>query len=330
MKSYKKHRIKYSDITNDITKFNISTSKDIASKIAVKVRDMRQDLGLSKTEMAIRAGVGYPHYLRFEQTGEIPFKELLQIGFVLNALPDFEALFSRRQFKSLYEASDGLQGSRKTSTEDTGGDYFAYQQHVMKEIERCIERDIARASRRKPAKIHEECWFIVTVKSPGGIWVNSPRFKSLKEAEAYLTNRYKAVKSDYNEIEHKYVGILPEDGLSFLRDNIVFQSAYSYMTGTPDDEQVPVLYIVYHNVSEYYPSDALVLSGEMVEIMKEAYRQIRIAGIYVDCVDLMMSIYNGKDLEAEIEDFLRTRLKDELEALDEEVKSKNWSKPGDK
>lgn len=102
------------------------------------------------------------------------------------------------------------------------------------------------------------------------------------------------------------------------------------MTGTPDDVQVPVLYIVYHNVSDHYPSDALVLSGEMVEIMKEAYRQIRIAGIYVDCVDLMMSIYNGKDLEAEIEDSLRTRLKDELEALDEEINSKNWLKPGDK
>ena len=83
LKSYKKNRIKYSDITNDITEFNISTSNDIASKVAAKVRDMRQDLGLSKTEMAIRAGVGYPHYLRFEQTGEISLRGLLQIGFAL-------------------------------------------------------------------------------------------------------------------------------------------------------------------------------------------------------------------------------------------------------
>ena len=330
MKSYKKNRIKYSDITNDITEFNISTSNDIASKVAAKVRDMRQDLGLSKTEMALRAGVGYAHYLRFEQTGEIPFKELLQIGFALNALHDFEVLFSRRQFRSLDEASDGLQVSRKTSTDDTRGDYFAYQQYVMKEIERYIERDIARASRRKPAKIHEECWFILTVKSPDGIRINSPRFNSLKEAEAYLTNRYKAVKSDYNEIEHKYAGIFTEDAFTFLRDKNVFQSAYSYMTGTPGDVQVPVLYIVYHNVSDRYPSDALVLPGKMVEIMKEAYRQLRIAGIYVDYIDLMMGCYNGEDLEAEIEDSLLARLKDELEALDEEFKSKNWSKPGDK
>ena len=38
---------------------------------------------------------------RFEQTGEISLKGLLQIGFALNALSEFDALFVQKQYQSL-------------------------------------------------------------------------------------------------------------------------------------------------------------------------------------------------------------------------------------
>ena len=56
--------------------------------------------------------------------------------------------------------------------------------------------------------------------------------------------------------------------------------------------------------------------------MKEAYRQIRIAGIYADRVDWMMSGDDG-------EDTMQERLKEELAALEKEIASKNWSHPYD-
>ena len=64
--------------------------------------------------------------------------------------------------------------------------------------------------------------------------------------------------------------------------------------------------------------DVLELNDETIETMKEAYRQIRIAGIYADRVDWMMSGDDG-------EDTMQERLKEELAALEKEIASKNWS-----
>ena len=186
------------------------------------------------------------------------------------------------------------------------GGHFDYQQWRIREIADTIERDIARALRPKPAMVHEDYWH-----STG----HYHTFSSYEEAESFLLSR-----GDIVNAEQKYA-----DG-SFFKNGTVFQSTRRYMKGTvaADDEPMPVLYVIRHCVFDHYPydMDVLELNDETIETMKEAYRQIRIAGIYADRVDLMMSGDDG-------EDTMQERLKEELAALEKEIASKNWSHPYD-
>lgn len=86
---------------NNILAFNLSTPADVARQIASRVKARRLELDLTQEGMAARAGLKFATYRRFEQTGEISLKGLLQIGFALNMLPDFDALFSQKQYQSL-------------------------------------------------------------------------------------------------------------------------------------------------------------------------------------------------------------------------------------
>ena len=103
-----------------------------------------------------------------------------------------------------------------------------------------------------------------------------------------------------------------------------YKEAESFMTGTSNDEQIPVLYSIRHCIYDHYPNDAdvLELSDSTVETLKEAYKQIRIAEIYATRVDRMMSGDDG-------EDTFHERLKDELETFEKELKTKNWTELND-
>ena len=86
---------------NNIMLFNISTPNDVAKQIAARVKARRLELNLTQEGMAARAGLKFATYRRFEQTGEISLKGLLQIGFALNILSEFDALFAQKQYQSL-------------------------------------------------------------------------------------------------------------------------------------------------------------------------------------------------------------------------------------
>ena len=93
---------------DNILAIGMSNPNEIARQIAARVRERRLELDLTQEGMAARSGVKFARsgvkfatYRRFEQTGEISLKGLLQIGFALNALSDFDALFSHRQYQSL-------------------------------------------------------------------------------------------------------------------------------------------------------------------------------------------------------------------------------------
>lgn len=77
---------------NNIISFNILTPDDVAKQIATRVKARRLELNLTQEGIAARAGLKFATYRRFEQTGEISLKGLLQIGFALNALSEFDAL----------------------------------------------------------------------------------------------------------------------------------------------------------------------------------------------------------------------------------------------
>ena len=90
-------------LMNNIMSFNILTPNDVAKQIAARVKARRLELNLTQEGMAARAGLKFATYRRFEQTGEISLKGLLQIGFALNVLSEFDALFAQKQYQSLYD-----------------------------------------------------------------------------------------------------------------------------------------------------------------------------------------------------------------------------------
>lgn len=86
---------------NNMLAFSLSTPKEVALQIAGRVKARRLELDLTQEGLAARAGVKFATYRRFEQTGEISLKGLLHIGFALNVLADFDALFAQKQYQTL-------------------------------------------------------------------------------------------------------------------------------------------------------------------------------------------------------------------------------------
>ena len=70
------------------------------------LKEKRQDKNLTQKELAKRSFVSYASIRRFETTGDISFRSLLEIGRVLNCLNDFYELFSKEislDIRSKYE-----------------------------------------------------------------------------------------------------------------------------------------------------------------------------------------------------------------------------------
>ena len=113
---YKQYFVCYicnSCLMNNIISFNILTPDDVAKQIATRVKARRLELNLTQEGIAARAGLKFATYRRFEQTGEISLKGLLQIGFALNALSEFDALFVQKQYQSLDDVLNEQNVSRK-------------------------------------------------------------------------------------------------------------------------------------------------------------------------------------------------------------------------
>ena len=170
------------------------------------------------------------------------------------------------------------------------GGYFDRNIYAIGEIVASIERDIARALRPKPEKIHKDYWTI------------------------YVKDSFLLTDKTIVKAEQKY------SDQHFFAEGIIFQSTKRYMSDTYDGERIPVLYSIHHCYYDRYPDDAdvLELTDGTVEAMKEAYKQIRIAEIYATRIDWVMSGDDG-------EDTLQERLNEELEAFEKEFQTKDWT-----
>lgn len=191
------------------------------------------------------------------------------------------------------------------------GGHFDYHQFYIREIADTIERDIALALQPKPDKVHEDYWIIKVMDCFCSYYIYprySTEFESYEEAEEFLIQREEVVRAEAKYAER------------FFKDDFTFQSKVHFMSRTKDDEKIPVLFAIHHCVYDRYPYDVDVLELEdsTLEIMKEAYRQLRIAEIYAQRVDWMMS---GDDSE----ETLQKRLQRELQAFEEEFHLKDWN-----
>lgn len=93
--------------------FDIQNPSEVALQIAARAKSRRLELNLTQEGMAARAGLKFATYRRFEQTGEISLRGLLQIGFALNALSEFDALFAQKQYQSLDDVLNEQNVARK-------------------------------------------------------------------------------------------------------------------------------------------------------------------------------------------------------------------------
>jgi len=87
--------------------------QDVARRIAKNVKERRLEMNLTQEGLSMRAGIKVPTYRRFERTGEISLRGLLQIAFALNALRDFEVLFTQKQYQSLDDVLAEGESKRK-------------------------------------------------------------------------------------------------------------------------------------------------------------------------------------------------------------------------
>ena len=65
----------------------------IAKKIAFRAKQLRLSMNLTQSTLAQQSGVSLGSLKRFEHTGEISLKNILNLAVVLNATAEFKELF---------------------------------------------------------------------------------------------------------------------------------------------------------------------------------------------------------------------------------------------
>ncbi len=90
-----------------INEFNFLRSPtDINMEIAGRMQKKRKANKLTQEQLAQKSGVSLGSVKRFERLGEISLSSLVKIAFVLDCEDDFDALFSRKEYKSIQEVID--------------------------------------------------------------------------------------------------------------------------------------------------------------------------------------------------------------------------------
>ncbi len=81
---------------------NASTS-EIMKVVAGNVRAMRLRRNISQKDFASKVGIALPTYRRFETTGEISLRKLVEIAKFFDVAEDFKNLFTKREYSSIEE-----------------------------------------------------------------------------------------------------------------------------------------------------------------------------------------------------------------------------------
>lgn len=98
---------------NNILSFISNSPNEVATQLATRVKARRLELNLTQEGLATRAGIKFATYRRFEQTGEISLRGLIQIAFALNTLSEFNNLFAQKQYQSLDDVLNEQKANRK-------------------------------------------------------------------------------------------------------------------------------------------------------------------------------------------------------------------------
>lgn len=97
------------------------TARSMLEGLVVRVRDAREDAGLSRRELSERTGIPAPTIKHFEDTGQISLERLLLIAETVGYLEEFGQLFlpaskqAEKRFGSLeeLERAMGVESQKK-------------------------------------------------------------------------------------------------------------------------------------------------------------------------------------------------------------------------
>lgn len=79
---------------------NASTS-EIMKVVAGNVRAMRLGRNISQKDFASKVGIAFPTYRRFESTGEISLRKLVEIAKFFDLAGDIKNLFTKCEYSSI-------------------------------------------------------------------------------------------------------------------------------------------------------------------------------------------------------------------------------------
>lgn len=80
-----------------------ATASEVMKAVAWNVRVMRLTRNISQKDFASRVGIALPTYRRFETTGEISFRKLVEIAKFFDLADDIKNLFTKREYSTIEE-----------------------------------------------------------------------------------------------------------------------------------------------------------------------------------------------------------------------------------
>ena len=84
-------------------KYVWETPEEINLEVAVKIRNLRKRMKISRQKLSEISGVSYGSIKRFEETGNISFLSLTKIAIALDVVDDIKKMFSYIPYKSIQE-----------------------------------------------------------------------------------------------------------------------------------------------------------------------------------------------------------------------------------
>ncbi len=92
-----------------------ATASEVIKAVAGNVRAMRLARNISQKDFALRVGIALPR--RFETTGEISFRKLVEIAKFFDLAGDIKNLFTKREYSSIEEVL-GEKSKRKRASKN--------------------------------------------------------------------------------------------------------------------------------------------------------------------------------------------------------------------
>ena len=92
----------------------LNSVDDISKQIAADFRHRRVEKGLTREQVAERAGVAVSNVARFEQKGFVSLKNLIGLAMALGYTSEIKGLFSNPKYSTMEELTQIRRNSGKT------------------------------------------------------------------------------------------------------------------------------------------------------------------------------------------------------------------------